>query len=32
MQMIASGYHWSKIKMKLIRAIAKTLGLAKLAI
>lgn len=29
MQVIASGCHWSKIKMKPIRAIAKTLGLAK---
>lgn len=29
MQVIASGCHWSKIKMKPIRAIAKTLGLVK---
>lgn len=29
MQVIASGCHWSKIEMKPIRAIAKTLGLAK---
>lgn len=29
MQLIASGCHWSKIEMKPIRAIAKTLGLAK---